>query len=41
MIISAILILWTWGLTPTWVNITATILLGLKLLFKAMDDKNE
>ena len=23
-----ILILWTWGLTPTWVNIVGTALLG-------------
>ena len=27
-----IFILWTWGLTPTWVNIIGTILLSLELL---------
>ena len=27
-----IFIVWTWGLTPTWVNIVSTVLLGLSIL---------
>lgn len=30
MTILLIMILWTWGLTPLWVNIVGSILLGLK-----------
>lgn len=30
--ILVILILWTWGLTPLWVNLTGTILLGLRMM---------
>ena len=26
------MILWTWGLTPTWVNIVGTVIMGLGLL---------
>ena len=32
MDILAICILWTWGLTPTWVNIFGTIIFGLRIL---------
>ena len=28
----AIIVLWTWGLTPLWVNIVGTILCSLKIL---------
>ena len=31
MTILLIMILWTWGLTPLWVNIVGSVLLGLKL----------
>ena len=31
-----IMILWTWGLTPLWVNITGTILLGIRILLKIL-----
>ena len=27
-----IMILWTWGLTPVWVNIVGTVLLGIGIL---------
>ena len=27
-----IMILWTWGLTPLWVNIVGTVLMGLRIL---------
>lgn len=27
-----IFIVWTWGLTPTWVNIVVTVLMGLRIL---------
>ena len=27
-----IMILWTWGLTPLWVNIVGTIFCGVKLI---------
>lgn len=27
-----IFILWTWGLTPVWVNVLGTVLLSLKLI---------
>jgi hypothetical protein len=26
------MILWTWGLTPTWVNIVGTVIMGLGCL---------
>lgn len=32
MSVLMIMILWTWGLTPLWVNIVGTILCGLKIL---------
>ena len=28
----AIMVLWTWGLTPLWVNIVGTIICGLNRL---------
>ena len=31
MTILLIMILWTWGLTPLWVNIVGSVLLGFKL----------
>lgn len=27
-----IMILWTWGLTPLWVNVAGTVLLGARFL---------
>ena len=27
-----IMILWTWGLTPLWVNIVGTVLMGLRIV---------
>lgn len=38
MSIVAILVLWTWGLTPLGVNIAGTILLGLKIAFSILKD---
>lgn len=32
MSIVTIFVLWTWGLTPLWVNITGTVILGLKMI---------
>lgn len=32
-----IFVLWTWGLTPTWVNIVGTVICGLKLLISFID----
>lgn len=34
----AIMVLWTWGLTPTWVNIVGTVICGLKILYKWLDN---
>lgn len=34
----AIMVLWTWGLTPLWVNIVGTVLIGLKVITEAMED---
>lgn len=31
-----ILVLWTWGLTPLWVNIVCTVLCGIKILCDAV-----
>jgi len=28
-----IMILWTWGITPLWVNIVGTIICGLRILY--------
>ena len=38
MSIIAILVLWTWGLTPLAVNITGTIILSLKIAFSILKD---
>lgn len=29
-----LLVLWTWGLTPLWVNIVATCVCGINLIMK-------
>lgn len=29
-----IMVLWTWGLTPLWVNIVGTVFAGIALFFK-------
>ena len=31
-------IIWTWGLTPLWVNITVTVLCSLAILEKLDDE---
>lgn len=31
MNIIALLVLWTWGLTPLWVNIVGSVLIGFKI----------
>ena len=36
-----IMTLWTWGLTPTWVNVVGTVICGLNILsnfLKTIDD---
>ena len=33
-----VLILWTWGLTPTWVNTVGTVICGLKILSNIVVD---
>ena len=37
MAILWIFILWTWGITPLWVNIVGTVICGLKILFSLFD----
>jgi hypothetical protein len=41
--ILCIFIIWTWGLTPVWVNVVGTVLLGIAILYmifgKDEDDK--
>ena len=32
-----IFIIWTWGITPVWVNIVTTALLGLSMLGSLLD----
>lgn len=32
MLAITIMVLWTWGLTPLWVNIVGTVICGLKVL---------
>lgn len=32
MAVLIIFILWTWGLTPVWVNIIGTIIMALKII---------
>lgn len=34
-----IMTLWTWGLTPLWVNIVGTCICGLNILFKITETK--
>ena len=31
-----IMILWTWGLTPVWVNVVGTVIFGLGILKKIL-----
>lgn len=38
MNIILILVLWTWGLTPPWVNIVATIILSFLMLVDTDSD---
>lgn len=38
MELALIFILWTWNLTPLWVNITSTIILSLCILSKIGSD---
>ena len=33
-----VMVLWTWGLTPLWVNIVGTILVCLSCLSAALED---
>lgn len=37
MNIIALLVLWTWGLTPTWVNVVSTVLLSINILAKFLN----
>ena len=31
-----IMVLWTWGLTPLWVNIVGTVIAGFPLIFSVI-----
>lgn len=33
-----VMILWTWGLTPLWVNIVGTVFAGIALCFRFLKD---
>jgi hypothetical protein len=37
----AIMVLWTWGLTPLWVNVVGTIICGLKILCNGLENFTE
>lgn len=32
-----IFVLWTWGLTPLWVNIVGTVIAGLNIIINFLD----
>ncbi len=34
-----IFIVWTWGITPVWVNVVATVLLGISMVCDWLGDK--
>ena len=36
MSIALMFIIWTWGLTPTWVNVVVTIICSTKILLKTV-----
>lgn len=36
MSILGILVLWTWGLTPAWVNVVGTVIFGVRILFNIL-----
>ena len=38
MSILMIFILWTWGLTPLWVNIVGTVIMGIRILCSIFAD---
>lgn len=33
-----IMVLWTWGLTPPWVNIVSTVLIGLRIIIEMYEE---
>lgn len=33
-----IMVLWTWGLTPVWVNVVGTIILGLGIICETLEE---
>jgi hypothetical protein len=35
-----IMVLWTWGLTPLWVNITGTVIMGLNVIYEVAKEWN-
>ena len=37
MSLLGILVLWTWGLTPLWVNIIGTVIFGIRILGNILD----
>lgn len=38
LLILLIMVLWTWGLIPLWVNIVGTVFAGIDLSFKFLKD---
>ena len=38
MTIITIMVLWTWGLTPLWVNIVGTTILAIKALCEVLEE---
>ena len=36
-----IILLWTWGLTPLWVNIVGTVICGLNILIKTIEEMSK
>ncbi len=36
---SIIMVLWTWGITPLWVNIIGTILIALQILIEICEEQ--
>ena len=38
MLLIYLFILWTWGLTPLWVNITSTVIIGLQILINFLKE---
>ena len=34
-----LMVLWTWGLTPLWVNVAGTVLIAVKIILEVLEEQ--